>query len=193
LFDMFREHVLSIDVCHIYLQRIVLSLLHTLYEMNSSMKQVFGEMDDPMMMVKRIAALDEIEAWLKELCGKAVLAIYDLREDHNSRQIDKAMDYVKHHYMDSELSLKTVCKHVSISSSYFSSLFKQHTGRTFIEYVTFERMEKAKELLKMTSLKSYEIAYAVGFSDPHYFSVAFKKHTGDTPTDYRNKTMEWKV
>lgn len=193
LFAMFRVHVIPIDVCHIYLQRIVLTLMHTLYEMNSGMKQVFGEADNPMTMIHRFAALDEIEAWMKDLCGKAVSAIYSLREDHNVLQIERAMEYVKQHFMDPDLSLKEVCKHVSISSSYFSSLFKQNTGRTFVEFVTYERMEKAKELLNMTSMKSYEIAYAVGYSDPHYFSVAFKKHTGDTPTEYRNKMIAWKV
>jgi len=43
LFATFREHVFPIDVCYIYLQRIVLTLMHTLYEMNSNTSQVFGE------------------------------------------------------------------------------------------------------------------------------------------------------
>ncbi|MNG03087.1 HTH-type transcriptional activator Btr [compost metagenome] len=64
-------------------------------------------------------------------------------------------------------------------------MFKQHTGRTFVEYVTHVRLERAKELLGHTAMKSFEIAYEVGYADPHYFSGAFKKHTGVTPTDYR--------
>ena len=47
-----------------------------------------------------------------------------------------------------------------------------------------ERMEKAKELLENTTLKNYEIAEKVGFSDPHYFGISFKKMTGKTPTEY---------
>ena len=44
--------------------------------------------------------------------------------------------------------------------------------------------EKAKELLENTTLKNYEIAEKVGFSDPHYFGISFKKMTGYTPTEY---------
>jgi two-component system response regulator YesN len=193
LFTTFREHVFPIDVCYIYLQRIVLTMMHTLYEVDSNISQVFGEAKNPITEINLFATLDEIEVWMKELCGKAVSVIKGKREDQSMLQVAKAMEYVRQHYMDPELSLKTVCKHVSMSSSYFSSIFKHNRGRTFVEFVTHERMEKAKELLNLSSMKSYEIAYAVGYSDPHYFSGAFKKHTGDTPTDYRNKMTTGKV
>lgn len=187
LFTTFRKQLFPIDVCYIYLQRFVLTLMHTLYEMESDTDQVFSEADNPVAEISRLAALDEIEIWMKKLCGKAVTVIRSMREDHSVLQIEKAMAYVRLHYTDPDLSLKTVCKHVSMSSSYFSTLFRMNTGSTFVEYVIHERMEKAKELLKLTSMRSYEIAYAVGYSDPQYFSSAFKKHAGDTPTDFRCK------
>lgn len=187
LFSTFRKQLVPIDVCYIYLQRYVLTLMHTLYEMESDTGRVFGEEANPVAEISRLAALDEIEIWMKELCGKAVTVIRGMREDHSVLQIEKAMAYVRQHYTDPDLSLKTVCKHVSMSASYFSTLFRMNTGRTFVEYVIHERMEKAKELLKLTSMRSYEIAYAVGYSDPQYFSSAFKKHAGDTPTDFRFK------
>jgi two-component system response regulator YesN len=192
LFGVFREHVFPIDVCHIYLQRIVLTLMHTLYEMDSNSSRMFGA-NNPITEINLLPTLDEIEVWMKQLCSQAVSVIKSMRDDQSVLQIEKAMEYVRQHYKDPELSLKSVCKHVSMSSSYFSSIFKQNMGRTFVEFVTQERMEKAKELLHLTAMKSYEIAYAVGYSDPHYFSGAFKKHTGDTPTDYRHKMTSGKV
>jgi two-component system response regulator YesN len=46
-------------------------------------------------------------------------------------------------------------------------------------------VEKAKELLKHTDLKSYAVADRVGYADPYYFSSIFKKATGMTATEYR--------
>ena len=56
---------------------------------------------------------------------------------------------------------------------------------TFTEYVTDKRMEKAKELLRTTNKRSGEVAFAVGYRDPHYFSFLFKKTQGCTPRVYR--------
>lgn len=77
-----------------------------------------------------------------------------------------------------------------MSTSYFSLVFKQNTGETFIEYLTGVRIGKAKELLHNTTLKFYEIAEQVGYKDPNYFSILFKKHTGMTPKDYREKQIK---
>lgn len=187
LFQTFREHVYPIDACHLRLQQIVLTLMHTLYEWTGSIREVFGDMDNPLTELQRFETLEEIKAWLKVLCHKAISVIHSMREDQVALQIEKAKEYVQQRYSDPELSLKVVTRYVSISPSYFSSVFKRVTGKTFVEYLTDIRMEKAKELLRLTSRRSYEIAYAVGFRDPHYFSSVFKKYTGDTPTDYRAK------
>ncbi|QJD82222.1 response regulator [Cohnella herbarum] len=193
LFTTFREHVYPIDICYIYLQRILLTMMHTLYEVNSQATSVFGEGVNPVTDINRMTNLDEMEVWMRDLCGNAVSMIRSTREDQSANQIAKAMEYVKINYTDPELSLKSVAQHVALSSSYFSSMFKTYNGRSFVEFVTHIRMEKAKELLSLSAMKSYEIAYAVGYSDPHYFSGTFKKHTGDTPTEYRNKLTTGKA
>ncbi|GGH10262.1 response regulator [Paenibacillus segetis] len=187
LFITFREHVYPLDICQMYLQRILLTIMHTLYAMGIDNTQVFGDTQTPIHEITRFAVLDEVELRMKDLCAKVVAIIKNMRERQSMALVAKAIEYVKQEYMDPNLSLKSVCHHVSMSSSYFSSLFKQTNGTTFIEFVTHLRMEKAKELLNVSSMKSYEIAYAVGYNDPHYFSGAFKKHTGETPTDYRQK------
>ncbi|MFC5529626.1 response regulator transcription factor [Cohnella yongneupensis] len=187
LFAVFRDQLYPGDVCQIYLQRIVLTLIHTLYEMNSDLVQSPQNAENLIQKISKFTTLYDTEEWMKNLCTEAVSKIKSLREDFNLLQIAKSIAFFKAHFNDPELSIKSVCNHISMSTSYFSTLFKQYKGKTFIEYVTHERMEKAKELLNLTSMKSYEIAYEVGYSDPHYFSGAFKKHAGDTPTDYRLK------
>ena len=83
--------------------------------------------------------------------------------------------------------MQQVCKFLAISTSYFSTLFKNQTGKTFVEALTDCRIEAAKELLSTTQMKSYEVAEAVGYSDAHYFSSIFKKNVGMTPKEYARK------
>ena len=66
-------------------------------------------------------------------------------------------------------------------------MFKNYTGETFIEFLTHLRVDKAKELLKTTDLKTYEIASKVGYDDAHYFGMIFKKNLKITPTEYRER------
>ena len=56
---------------------------------------------------------------------------------------------------------------------------------TFTEYLTATRIARARELLATTSMRTSDVAYAVGYNDPHYFSYLFKKNTGMSPRDYR--------
>ena len=63
-------------------------------------------------------------------------------------------------------------------------------GQTFIEYLTTLRMNKAKELLRCTGMRSSEIAGEIGYKDAHYFSYLFKKTQGMTPSDYRKAREE---
>ncbi|MNT86252.1 HTH-type transcriptional regulator YesS [compost metagenome] len=66
-------------------------------------------------------------------------------------------------------------------------MFKQISGYTFLEFVTYYRMEKAKYILQNSNVKVYQVAPLVGYQDPRYFTQVFKKATGKTPTEYREE------
>jgi two-component system response regulator YesN len=86
-----------------------------------------------------------------------------------------------------DLSVEETATHVGLSTSYFSLLFKQSFGETFIEYVTRQRMEKAKTMLADTLKSIAQIAKEVGYAERRYFTKVFMKYTGENPTDYRSK------
>lgn len=104
--------------------------------------------------------------------------------------IEKAKMCVLENFQNNEFSMNQAAAMVNISPSYFSTLFRQETGTTFIEYLTNVRLDKAKELLMCTDMRSSEIGYQVGYKDSHYFSYIFKKICGCTPKEYRSRKSE---
>ena len=131
-------------------------------------------------------------AYAKKMISQAI-EIRDQNSGNKNRSILKtAVDFIDSHYMDEEISLNTVANVANVSSNHFSALFSQNMGQTFIEYLTSLRMNKAKELLRCTGMRSSEIAGEIGYKDAHYFSYLFKKTQGMTPSDYR-KAREEKV
>lgn len=91
-------------------------------------------------------------------------------------------------YMEQECeqaSLRRIARQVYVTPAYLSQLFKMNTGRTFIEQLTEIRINKAKQMLKNTHLKNFEVASKVGYQDSRYFSQIFKKKVGLTPSEFR--------
>ena len=129
-------------------------------------------------------------AYAKKMISQAI-EIRDQNSGNKNRSILKtAVDFIDSHYMDEEISLNTVANVANVSSNHFSALFSQNMGQTFIEYLTSLRMNKAKELLRCTGMRSSEIAGEIGYKDAHYFSYLFKKIQGMTPSDYRKAREE---
>jgi two-component system, response regulator YesN len=98
--------------------------------------------------------------------------------------------YIEHNFAQKKLSLEDISRDLFISPGYISHLIKQYVGKTFVDALTELRIEKAKQLLTDSDLKTYEVANAVGFSDPHYFSTTFKKVVGITPSEYRDTAFK---
>ena len=127
----------------------------------------------------------------KEYVKKVIEAAIDLRETVSRKKyhsvLEEAKAYIEQNFDDANISLNSVAASVNLSPNHFSSIFSQEVGKTFIEYLTSVRMERAKELLKTSSMTSAEIAYAVGYKDAHYFSSLFKKTQDCTPKEFRKR------
>ena len=128
--------------------------------------------------------------YAKKMISQAI-TIRDQNSGNKNRSILKtAVDFIDEHYMDEDISLNTAANVANVSSNHFSALFSQNMGQTFIEYLTTLRMNKAKDLLRCTGMRSSEIAGEVGYKDAHYFSYLFKKTQGMTPSEYRKAREE---
>ena len=168
----------------VYVQNLVLSVINLLELPEELEDEIYSQERNFMKQIYDCENLDEIELRLRGTFRYICNLMSNQRDSYGKRQAMLALDYIEKNYADSSVTLNSVCTALAMSTSYFSSVFKNYTGETFIESLTKKRMEKAKILLEQGNLKTYEIAEAVGFSDAHYFSVAFKKAVGKTPTEY---------
>ncbi len=126
---------------------------------------------------------------VKRYAAKVMEYVINLRDSENKKQqrdlLIQAIKFIDEHYSEETISLDRVAREVNISPNYFSAMFSQEIGQTFVEYLTNKRINEAKRILRQTQKRSSEIAFAVGYKDPHYFSFVFKKVSGQTPSEYR--------
>ena len=128
---------------------------------------------------------DEVNDYFADML-RAAMTIRDEKSDFQSRKMmRKALEYIDENYAKENLSLNEVADEVKVSANYFSAVFSQNMQKTFVEYVTAKRMEKAKKLLRNTEKSFGEIAMEVGYKDAHYFSFVFKKTQNCSPREYR--------
>ena len=148
------------------------------------------ELGDIKYIPKIVVSEEQTVSYLKELFAFAISERDRVSGNRYGSLIDTAKQYLAEHFESNDVSLNTVAAQVGVSSSYFSSIFKQETGQSFVEYLTKLRIDKACELLRCTTLRTAEIGELVGYNDPHYFSATFKKVTGVSPKDYKNGGQE---
>lgn len=117
--------------------------------------------------------------------------VFHFREQQKNNRygniISVAKEYIENNCDTANLSLLDVAAHVNISPAYFSQLFHQETGESFIDFLTGSRMRKARSLLSNTGMRTSEVALVCGYNDPNYFGKVFKKLFGVSPREYRTE------
>lgn len=166
---------------------VMMSFCERIEGAEGKMKEQSEELKNNM---KSIQTLEEIREYIRTILKKAI----EIRDAVSGRRysdiIEMAKEQIAKTYMSEEISLNNVAAEVGMSPSYFSSIFSREVGKTFVEYLTEIRMDKAKELLMCSSMKTSEIGYEVGYKDPHYFSYIFKKTQNCTPKEFRARGKE---
>ncbi len=133
------------------------------------------------------AQCEKVRAWLEDACNALRGFVLRRRESMPRLLAQKAARYMEENYADPTLSAESVCAYLHVSRSYFFEVFKKETGRSFVQYLTDVRMERATELLRDPDMKTLSVAYAVGYEEPNYFSHVFKRRFGVTPARYRRQ------
>lgn len=149
----------------------------------------FGKVVEQLFEIKHsVDAAKELLKYENYISGN-VLTEERLKKEYKPSQsaadmMEEALDYIRDNFQ-TDLGMEQIAERAGLSVSYFSLLFKQKTGLTFLDYLTNVRMEYACLFLQNTDLKTYEIAEKVGYTDQRYFSQVFKRKMKKTPSEYR--------
>ena len=101
-------------------------------------------------------------------------------------QVRRVTNYMRDR-LDQEIGLDELASLANLSRFHFCTAFRMATGRTPYEWLTHERMARAKYLLANPTLRITDIALAVGYATPSAFAAVFRKVMGQTPTEFRRR------
>jgi len=160
------------------------------YEIKNLLEKIMQEKE-----AQRIYSYDLILCYLKEILIRLLRAqrlehiIHktdtEIKHTIESDIIVDVMQYVRNH-LDKKLTVSEIAKMIPVSSSYLSTLFRKNTGKHLVEYISAEKMKRAKEYIREGKYTFTQISEMLGFNSIHYFSKLFKKQFGITPSEYSN-------
>ena len=128
---------------------------------------------------------ETLTGWLSTILARFTNCVFELSDVRHRDIIYKAPDYIRRNYMN-RITLDDVARLVYLNSTYFSKVFREEMGCTFVVYVNRLRVEVACELLKSSAVPLTDVSSLAGFEEQSYFTRVFKKVTGMTPGQYRS-------
>ena len=176
----------AIKAYQTYLMELLMGFLRIVPDMSLE-REHFDEDFDRISgaVLGKVPSADEAGELFLPLMNKLMQSISESRKSSGRLIADAAESYLKDNFTRENLSLEDLCLHLHVSPSYFSSVFKKETKKTFHQYLTELRMDRALTLLSSGEMRTAQVAREVGLPDPSYFSYCFKKHFGFPPGQAR--------
>lgn len=143
--------------------------------------------------VLKVSGLEELPAAVEKAISNLKKYYNDLDVEKESEDVKEEIEnlyskmkkYIEQNYCR-KITLDELAEELHANRSYLSRLYKSKSGVNLFDDILKMRIERAKELIRKTDVKVYEVSEAVGFDDTGYFSRVFKKYTGVSPKEYKN-------
>jgi two-component system response regulator YesN len=174
-------------------RRLALDLINTLrrvaleHQIRLAGNETGGREPEPLEILEHAETVSDWQIRIEKLACHYLQCAKTSCSPPVSLPIRKALEYIQANFTRA-LSLGEVAGYAGVSKSYLSRVFPEYTGEHFSNYLQRLRIERAKELLKLTDDCIYEVAAKVGFWNSRYFSTVFHDMVGMTPADYRRVT-----
>lgn len=145
--------------------------------------QIFSDEPEGFLSIHKKRLTTEIVAWMIKLRDGLCTLLQNRRQSYKNRIVTNVKKYIREN-LNKKLTLNEVSAHFGFSPNYLSQLFTHYAGRSFVEFITNEKVAAAKKMMDCGNRKIYEIAENLGFDNEFYFSKVFKKVEGCSPRDY---------
>ncbi|MCL2093536.1 MAG: AraC family transcriptional regulator [Treponema sp.] len=189
--DMLKQMLLhyggSIEVLRSRVVELMVLLSRAALKGGADMNAILGLNYDFLREIDSFTSVEDMVLWLHRVTREFTQHVFDFSGAKHMSIIYRAVDYIMRNYA-AKLTLKEIAEHLRISQQYFSRIFKEETGQTPGDYITYLRIEESKKLL-LTSINIVDIPELVGFEGQSYFTKIFKKETGSTPGRYRRDNL----
>lgn len=136
------------------------------------------------VMLSKNSSVESIEEVLKAFIRKIIEKNSISSKNLSDGVADRLVKYINEHYTKA-LQLIDLTEKFDLNRIYVGQIIKNYTGKNFNDYLNEKRIEKAKELLKSTTMSIKLISEEVGFTYADYFIKIFKKYEGVTPGEYK--------
>jgi two-component system response regulator YesN len=142
--------------------------------------------------VLKISIIDELPLAVEKAIGKLsrLKKEIEIQEHTKAEEPESLLDQIEQYLEENfrkKITLDDIADTLHVNRSYLSRYYKNKTGVNLFDEILMKRVEKAKEYLQNTEMKTYEISEAVGVEDAGYFSKMFKKITGVSPKEFRKR------
>ncbi|MBN2558753.1 MAG: response regulator [Clostridia bacterium] len=160
-------------------------LTKTLFSLELQGHRYYGNENNLYAVMNAMTGINDIREFMQDFINEAVAELERTKQSKNSYLVNQAMRMIDDS-QDGGITLVSVAERLQIHPSYLSKIFSQETGESFSEHLIKNKMNSARQLLKTTNKKVYEIANDLGYKDVAHFTKIFKKFFGISPTEYRN-------
>jgi two-component system response regulator YesN len=145
--------------------------------------EIFIDDPDGYRSIYRQTNINQVIEWLYSLRDGLCKILEERKSSYKNHIILNVQKYI-HSHIEERLTLNDIAFVFGISPNYLSTLFKKNSELGFTDYVNNAKIRRAKELLKESNLKVYEVADQLGYESAFYFSKVFKKFEGISPRDF---------
>ena len=164
-------------------------LMETLYQYNLLEGDYTKRQDMLQDEIRNKKTWSKLKQYILDYYSKLLGEVYKNVKGRESAEIVAVKDYIRENFKK-EISLKELSEVACISQSYLSTLFKKETGKNYKDYLVEIRMEEAIRLLLSTEMKTYEIAYEIGYNNSRRFVDTFKNIYNMSPMEYRKANLK---